>query len=347
MPETVPRGRRSRPSANQRSPRPTILQGCAPPQAGDEAAGDPLLRISRFRELASGICPASGVAGPGDRARGIHSVDSPPAKQAEVGPASVPAGRPSSGVCPCAWRSQARGIPRAGIHSVDSCLRDRFLCETPCARARLSPSRRLAALPGVPAGCTAAQVSTSSTSPGSSRIADVTVHASEPTPPTSGPRSTPTPGGSASPTARVTPTRSRRSRSTSRWRRRSPAPTSCTATRGTRSSAGTSRSSSTASPHVVTSHSLGRSPWKAEQLAGGYRVSSFCERTAVEGADACRRLGGDAPRRPRLLPAVEPDRVQVIRNGIDTEEYRPVDDLTRSSGTASIPPCSRSSSWAG
>ncbi len=79
-------------------------------------------------------------------------------------------------------------------------------------------------------------------------------------------------------------------------------------------------------PHVVTTHSLEPlRPWKAEQLAGGYRVSSFCERTAVEGADAI--VAVSAEMRNDVLacyPAVDPDRVRVIHNGIDTEEFRPV-----------------------
>ena len=59
------------------------------------------------------------------------------------------------------------------------------------------------------------------------------------------------------------------------------------ATPGTRTSAGTWPSSSTGIPHVATVHSLEPlRPWKEEQLGGGYRLSSFCERTALENADA-------------------------------------------------------------
>ena len=78
-------------------------------------------------------------------------------------------------------------------------------------------------------------------------------------------------------------------------------------------------------PHVVTSHSLEPlRPWKAEQLGGGYALSSFAERTAVEGADAV--IAVSAQMRRDLLgcyPAVDPERVAVIHNGIDTEEYTP------------------------
>ena len=79
-------------------------------------------------------------------------------------------------------------------------------------------------------------------------------------------------------------------------------------------------------PHVVTSHSLEPlRPWKAEQLGtGGYAVSRFCERTALEDADAV--VAVSLAMREDLLktyPAIDPDRVQVIHNGIDPEEYRP------------------------
>src|ERR1041385_6113083 len=79
-------------------------------------------------------------------------------------------------------------------------------------------------------------------------------------------------------------------------------------------------------PHVMTTHSLEPlRPWKAEQLGpGGYALSSFCERTAVESADAVVAVSGEM-RRDVLAayPAVDPDRVVVIHNGIDPDEYRP------------------------
>jgi starch synthase len=82
-------------------------------------------------------------------------------------------------------------------------------------------------------------------------------------------------------------------------------------------------------PHVMTSHSLEPlRPWKAEQLgAGGYAISSWCERTAVESADAVIAVSG-AMREDvvRAYPAVDPERVHEIHNGIDAEEYRPVED---------------------
>ncbi len=78
-------------------------------------------------------------------------------------------------------------------------------------------------------------------------------------------------------------------------------------------------------PHVVTVHSLEPlRPWKAEQLGGGYALSSWCERTAVEAADAVVAVS-DGMRADVLevYPAVPPERVRVIRNGIDTQEYTP------------------------
>ncbi|MGH3751790.1 MAG: glycogen synthase [Pseudonocardiaceae bacterium] len=81
-------------------------------------------------------------------------------------------------------------------------------------------------------------------------------------------------------------------------------------------------------PHVVTAHSLEpRRPWKAEQLGGGYRVSSWVERTAYEHADAIIAVS-DGMRADVLgcYPAVHPERVHVVRNGIDANTYRPVQE---------------------
>ncbi|MFK0115687.1 glycogen synthase [Streptomyces sp. NPDC090994] len=78
-------------------------------------------------------------------------------------------------------------------------------------------------------------------------------------------------------------------------------------------------------PHVVTAHSLEPlRPWKAEQLGGGYALSSWAERTAVESADAVIAVSG-AMREDILTcyPALPADRVRVVHNGIDTRLYRP------------------------
>ena len=78
-------------------------------------------------------------------------------------------------------------------------------------------------------------------------------------------------------------------------------------------------------PHVVTTHSLEPlRPWKAEQLGGGYALSSFCERTAIEGADAIIAVSGGMKRDVlAAYPQVDPGKIKVVYNGIDTQLYRP------------------------
>ena len=79
-------------------------------------------------------------------------------------------------------------------------------------------------------------------------------------------------------------------------------------------------------PHVLTSHSLEpHRPWKAEQLGGGYRLSSWAERTAYAAADAV--IAVSSKMREGILdayPEIDPDRVHVVRNGVDPEEFHPV-----------------------
>src|SRR3954471_15401220 len=79
-------------------------------------------------------------------------------------------------------------------------------------------------------------------------------------------------------------------------------------------------------PHVVTVHSLEPlRPWKAEQLGGGYQVSSWAEKTAYEAADAVVAVShGMAADVRAAYPAVDPARIHVIHNGIDAEFYHPV-----------------------
>lgn len=78
-------------------------------------------------------------------------------------------------------------------------------------------------------------------------------------------------------------------------------------------------------PHVTTAHSLEPlRPWKREQLGGGYELSSWCERTALEGAAAVIAVSaGMRDDVLRCYPDVDPGRVHVVHNGIDTDEYRP------------------------
>ncbi|MFG2502732.1 glycogen synthase [Streptomyces sp. NPDC048441] len=78
-------------------------------------------------------------------------------------------------------------------------------------------------------------------------------------------------------------------------------------------------------PHVMTAHSLEPlRPWKAEQLGGGYALSGWAERTAVEAADAVIAVSHGM--RADILgcyPAIDPAKVRVVHNGIDTGLYRP------------------------
>jgi alpha-maltose-1-phosphate synthase len=87
-------------------------------------------------------------------------------------------------------------------------------------------------------------------------------------------------------------------------------------------------------PHVLTAHSLEpRRPWKEEQLGGGYRVSSWIERTAYAGADAVIAVSeGMKADILDAYPFVDESRMHVVHNGIDTSVYRPdqaVDGLER------------------
>ncbi|MCX4096030.1 glycogen synthase [Nocardia sp. alder85J] len=78
-------------------------------------------------------------------------------------------------------------------------------------------------------------------------------------------------------------------------------------------------------PHVLTAHSLEpRRPWKAEQLGGGYRLSSWSERNAMEYADAVIAVS-EGMRRDVLdaYPTVDPARVHVVHNGIDPHAWHP------------------------
>jgi len=95
-------------------------------------------------------------------------------------------------------------------------------------------------------------------------------------------------------------------------------------------------------PHLCTVHSLEpMRPWKAEQLGGGYRLSTFCERIALEHADAVIAVS-NAVRDDvlRCYPAVDPAQVHVVHNGIDHVEWHPdngTDALRRHGVDASAP----------
>ena len=91
-------------------------------------------------------------------------------------------------------------------------------------------------------------------------------------------------------------------------------------------------------PHVLTAHSLEPlRPWKAEQLGGGYRISSWVEQTAVNAADAV--IAVSAGMREDVLkvyPTLDPDRVHVVRNGIDTAVWYPAKPLPDESVLADL-----------
>ena len=78
-------------------------------------------------------------------------------------------------------------------------------------------------------------------------------------------------------------------------------------------------------PHLLTAHSLEpQRPWKVEQLGGGYRVSSWAERTAYREADAVIAVSqGMKSDVLAVYPFVDPDKVHVVYNGIDTGLYQP------------------------
>lgn len=78
-------------------------------------------------------------------------------------------------------------------------------------------------------------------------------------------------------------------------------------------------------PHVVSAHSLEPDrPWKAEQLGGGYALSSWAEKTAYEGADAIiavsQAMVGSIT---SAYPSLDPEKIHVVLNGIDPEEFKP------------------------
>ncbi|MEY4320169.1 MAG: hypothetical protein RLZZ471_110 [Actinomycetota bacterium] len=89
-------------------------------------------------------------------------------------------------------------------------------------------------------------------------------------------------------------------------------------------------------PHLITAHSLEPlRPWKEEQLGGGYRLSSWIERTAYEGAT--KIIAVSAGMRDDILrayPQLNPDKISVVHNGIDLEAFQAAtnSDLVRANG---------------
>ena len=81
-------------------------------------------------------------------------------------------------------------------------------------------------------------------------------------------------------------------------------------------------------PHVITAHSLEPlRPWKADQLGGGYQISSWAEKSAYESADAIIAVS-DGMRVDVLAayPNVDPTKVVTIRNGVDVDRFKPTFD---------------------
>ena len=160
----------------------------------------------------------------------------------------------------------------------------------------------------------------------------------------------PTGRGTRSPGRRRTRRRSRRSRSTSRWRPASRARRSCTATPGTPTSPGTWPScctgSRTSRPCTAWSR-CGRG--RTEQLGGGYAVSSFCERTALEAADAIVAVSREQAR--DVLACYPADRPRARERDLQRHRHRAVPARSghrrARSATASTRRAPRSSSWAG
>jgi len=96
-------------------------------------------------------------------------------------------------------------------------------------------------------------------------------------------------------------------------------------------------------PHLITAHSLEPlRPWKEEQLGGGYRLSSWIERTAYEGATRIIAVS-DGMRKDilRAYPQLEPSKVTVVHNGIDLTAFQSATnpELVRSLG---VDPAARS-----
>jgi glycogen synthase len=80
----------------------------------------------------------------------------------------------------------------------------------------------------------------------------------------------------------------------------------------------------TGAPLVLTTHSLEpHRPWKVEQLGNAYHASTWIERTAYENADGVVAVSRAMKEDVQSLYGVAADRVRVIHNGIDPEEYRP------------------------
>ena len=78
-------------------------------------------------------------------------------------------------------------------------------------------------------------------------------------------------------------------------------------------------------PHVVSAHSLEPlRPWKADQLGGGYQISSWVEQNSFESADAIIAVS-DGMRLDvmQAYPNIDPEKIFTIRNGVDCNKFAP------------------------
>ena len=98
-------------------------------------------------------------------------------------------------------------------------------------------------------------------------------------------------------------------------------------------------------PHVATTHSLEPlRPWKAEQLGGGYALSSWSEQVGLEGADRVIAVSEGMKADLRAAyPAIDESRISVVYNGVDTNAYRPdpATDVVDALGIDREPPVRR------
>lgn len=81
-------------------------------------------------------------------------------------------------------------------------------------------------------------------------------------------------------------------------------------------------------PHIITAHSLEPDrPWKADQLGGGYRLSSWAEKTAYKAADAIIAVSNGMKKDiMRAYPDLDSSKIHTILNGVDTQKYSPQPD---------------------
>ncbi len=122
---------------------------------------------------------------------------------------------------------------------------------------------------------------------------------------------------------RVSPGRSMRYPAVWLWPRTTSTPASCTAIRGTPTWPGFLAKQLWSVPLAVTIHSLEPlRPWKVEQLGNAYHVSSWMERTGIERADAVIAVSSETRNDVLNHFDVDPERVHVIHNGIDLDEYQ-------------------------